>query len=514
MAKKRTKELLMDKIREVLRLALQCKRSNRETGKTCRISHSTVRDYIIRVNQAGLTYEQIKNMDDQSLHDALKRSTSPAAKPIYPMPDWEYVHQELKKKSVTLQLLWEEYKAVYPDGYQSTQFAEHYRKWKKKLNTSMRQTHKGGEKMFVDYAGQTVPVRDHHSGKIQNAEIFVAVLGASNYTYAEASWTQGLECWINSHIHAYEYFNGVTNATVVDNLKSGVSKTCRYEPNINLTYQDMAAHYGTVILPARVRKPKDKAKVEVGVQIVERWILARLRNQIFFSIHELNVAIKRLLVDLNQRPFKKLEGSRQSVFEAIEHPALQPLPENPYVFAQWKKARVNIDYHVELNRHYYSVPYELSQKEVFIRYTQNTLEVFFNNKRVASYLRDDSPGRHSTVKEHMPKSHQQYLEWSPSRIINWAKTMGESTAKIVEIILNTRRHPEQGYRSCMGLLRLAKRYSQERLESACRRALIIGGYSYKSVCSILEKGLDQQPLPESNKTPTIKHENIRGKNYF
>jgi len=341
------------------------------------------------------------------------------------------------------------------------------------------------------------------------------VLGASNYTYAEASWDQGLESWINSHIHAYEYFGGVPKITVPDNLKSGISKACRYEPDINPSYHDMAVHYGTAIIPTRVRHPKDKAKVEVGVQVVERWILARLRNQIFFNLNQVNKAIAELLTNLNGRKFKKLEGSRRSIFETLERPALLSLPESHYEFAQWKKARVNIDYHVELNGHYYSVPYTLgAQTEVHLRTTQKVVEIIYNNRRIASHRRDESKGKHTTTKEHMPKSHQQYLEWSPSRIINWAKSVGEFTAKLFEIILNTRQYPEQGYRSCLGILRLAKDYGNERVEAACHRAFTIGGHSYKSVRSILEKGLDQQPLPETFQTPVIQHENIRGQHYF
>ena len=416
---------------------------------------------------------------------------------------------------MTLQLLWEEYKAAYTDGYQLSQFCERYRDWRKTLNLSMRQVHKAGEKMFVDYAGQQMAIGDQHTGKIHLAEIFVAVLGASNYTYAEARWDQGLESWINSHIRAYEYFGGVPKITVPDNLKSGVSKACRYEPDINPSYHDLAVHYGTVIIPTRVRHPKDKAKVEVGVQIVERWILARLRNQKFFNLNQVNRSISELLIDLNGRQFKKLEGSRRSLFETLERPALLPLPENRYEFAQWKKARVNIDYHVELNSHYYSVPYTLgAQTEVHLRYTQKIVEIIYNNRRIASHLRDDAKGKHTTTKEHMPKSHQQYLEWSPSRIIHWARSVGEFTAKLFETILDSRQYPEQGYRSCLGILRLAKDYGNARVEAACRRAFIIGGHSYKSVRSILEKGLDQQPLPETFQTPAIEHENIRGQQYF
>ena len=378
----------------------------------------------------------------------------------------------------------------------------------------MRQSHKAGEKMFVDYAGQTFPVIDRYTGEIREAQLFVAVLGASNYTYAEASWTQSLPDWINSHVHAFEYFGGISKIVIPDNLKTGITKSCRYEPDINPTYHDMAIHYETVIIPTRVRKPKDKAKVEVGVQIAERWILAALRNRTFFYLRDLNEAIGALLNKLNHRPFKKLNGSRQSWFEAIEKSALLPLPPSRYVFAEWKKARVNIDYHVELKYHYYSVPYSLAQEKVELRYTTTTVEVFYKGKRVASHKRDNAPGKHTTLEDHMPKSHQKYLTWSPSRIIQWAGSTGESTAKVVETILKTRKHPEQGYRSCMGIMRLGKQFSPNRLEAACCRAVAIGAFNYKSIRSILEKGLDRLSLSNPEPQLPLDHHNVRGSHYF
>ena len=517
MPRKRKKELSMQKVREIFRLAMQCGRSSRDIGKICHISHSTVLDYLKRSKQADLDYEKIRLMNDQILREILKRvgTQDVPLKPIYPMPDWEYVHQELKKKNVTLQLLWEEYKDEHPDGYQSSQFMEYYRRWKKKLRISMRQVHNAGEKMFVDYAGHTIPIRDRVTGKTFNAQIFVAVLGASNYTYAEASLNQDSESWINSHINAYKFFDGGAKVTVPDNLKAGIKKPCLYEPEINRSYQDMATHYGTVIIPARVRKPKDKAKAEVGVQIVERWILASLRNRTFFSLHELNKAIQELLARLNRKQFQKLEGCRLSVFEKIDHPALLPLPQEPYELSSWKRVIVNIDYHIDVNGHYYSVPHELRNgSPLDVRCTRKIIEIFQNNKRIASHLRDDNTGRHSTIKEHMPKSHQRYLDWSPSRIIKWAGTSGQHVADLVQLIMESRCYPEQGYRACMGIIRLGKRYNDQRLEAACRRAIVIGGHSYRSVRSILEKGLDQQPLPASLKSKNITHDNIRGENYF
>jgi transposase len=378
----------------------------------------------------------------------------------------------------------------------------------------MRQIHKAGEKMFVDFAGQTVAVVDARTREIKEAQIFVAVQGASNYTYAEASWSQDLESWISCHTHAFSFFGGVTRITVPDNLGSGVTKACRYEPDLNPTYQDMAEYYGTVVIPARVAKPKDKAKVESGVQVVERWILARLRNRTFFSLAEVNAAIAELLEKLNNRPFSKLEGTRKSLFEKLDRPALLPLPSTPYEFAQFKKATVNIDYHIEVFGHYYSVPYQLVKERVEVRVTQSSVEVLFKGRRVTSHLRSYLKGGHSTKPEHMPKAHQKYLEWTPSRIIHWAGTIGPETARLVEAILAKKPHPEQGYRACLGLIRLSKAYSQERLEAASKRALEAGALSYQSVKRILKNNLDTRSSKEEQVLPIIDHDNIRGPDYY
>lgn len=514
MVKKRRKELSMRKVREVLRLALKCNIGNREIARSCSISHTAVNCYIKQAKDAGLSYSQVEEIDDSRLKHILKGDQGANSNNNRPEPDWEYIHKEYKKKGVTLQLLWEEYKEIHPKGYQLSQYYDLYDRWKKKLNVSLRQNHKAGEKMFIDYAGQTIPITDRTTGKDKEAELFVAVLGASNYTYLESTWSQGLCDWINSHVRAFEYFGGIPEIIVPDNLKAGVTKACRYEPDINPTYHDLAVHYGTVVIPTRVRKPKDKAKVEVGVQIAERWILAALRNRQFFSLAELNEEIFKLMEKLNNRSFKKLEGSRQSWFETIERNALQPLPQTPYILAKWKKAGVNMDYHVELNKHYYSVPYRLVNETVEIRYTATTVEIFYHGNRMASHKRDDSPYKSTTIREHMPKSHQKYLEWTPSSIIKCAGTVGESVTRVVETLLNTQRHQEQGYRSCMGIMRLRKQYSNVRLEAACSRALEIGGVSYKSIRSILNNGLDLQPLPASNTTSRIDHENIRGCEYY
>lgn len=515
MAKRRRKKgIKMHTIREILRLSLQGRIPNRDIARSLGISHTVVNRFVRAAKETDLSYDQIEKLSDTDLQTKLTVKRPDRMEGKRPQPDWSSVHQERKKKGVTLQLLWQEYKEVYPEGYQLSRFYDHYSHWRKKLSVSLRQSHKAAEKTFVDYAGQTVPMMERSTGQVLEAQIFVAVLGASNYTYAEATATQSVSDWIDSHIRAFEYFGGTTQIVVPDNLRSGVTKPCRYEPGVNRTYQEMARHYGIAIIPARVRKPKDKAKVEVAVQIVERWILAALRNRTFFSLQQINEAIFDLLFALNRRPFKKMHGSRFSCFEAIEKGALHPLPPTRYVVADWKKARVTIDYHVELEGHYYSVPYRLVQEEVEMRFTSLTVEIFYQGNRVASHRRSRRCAAHTTVNAHMPKSHRQYLQWTPSRMLHWARTMGESTAAVVETILNSRKHPEQGYRSCLGILRLGKQYSKERLEAACERALAIGACRYRSIRSILERGLDRQPLAENGAHPTIKHANLRGGAYY
>jgi transposase len=379
----------------------------------------------------------------------------------------------------------------------------------------MRQTHRAGEKTFVDYAGQTVEVVDPTTGEVREAQVFVAVLGASSFTYAEATWTQGLADWIGSHQRTFRFFDGVTDVLVPDNLRSGVTRAHRYEPDLNPTYAEMAAHYSITILPARVRKPRDKAKVEVAVQIVERWILSRLRHQTFFSLDEVNRAIAELLPLVNERPFKKLPGSRRTLYEQLDRPALAPLPAERYEFATWKKARVNIDYHIELERHYYSVPYQLVKLEVEARLTESTVEILHRGRRVASHRRSFKVGGFTTVAAHMPRPHRDYAEWTPKRLVRWAEKTGHATAELVEAILSRRRHPQQGFRSCLGLFRLGQDYGEARLEAACRRALHIGALSYKSIESILKHKLDQEPLPEpAHPALPLKHDNVRGPKYY
>jgi transposase len=416
---------------------------------------------------------------------------------------------------VTLQRLWYEYKQDNPDGYQYSQFCGLYKKWSKKIDISLRQNHKAGEKLFIDYAGQTVPVQDPETGETRNAQIFLATFGASNYTFAEASPSQSLPHWIKSHVHAFEFFGGVPQIIVPDNLKSGVTHPSKYEPDINPTYHDMANHYEVAVIPARPKKPKDKAKVESAVRFVENRILAALRNHTFFSLSELNQAISKKLHELNTTKFQKLDTTRKELFEKVDRPALKPLPLKKYVYAEWRKVLVNMDYHVEFDSHYYSVPYQLCKEQVDIRHTDTSVEILFKNKRITSHIRSYVKGKFTTQPEHMPKSHQKYLEWTPSKIIEWAAKNGPQTSKLVSGIIKSRRHPEQGFKASMGIMRLCKRYSPERLENACARAVFIQSYSYKSVDSILKKGLDKLPLSTDRMTiEPIAHPNIRGKHYY
>ncbi len=507
------KRLSMRKIKEVLRLKWSLGLSNRTIARSCGIGHTVVAEYVRRAERAGLSWPLPPEMDNAQLERLLFPPPIQVPSSERPIPDWTTVHQELKRKGVTLFLLWEEYKASNPDGFQYSWFCEMYREWAAKLDVVMRQEHRAGEKLFVDYAGQTIPVTDRKTGEVREAQLFVGVLGASSYTYAEATWTQGLSDWIGSHVRAFAFLGGLPEIVVPDNLRSGVSRACFYEPDINPTYQEMAAHYGVAVIPARPSRPRDKAKAEVGVQIVERWIAARLRNRTFFSLAELNGAIRELLDALNERPFRKLPGSRRSHFESLEKPALNPLPEMPYEYAEWKKVRANIDYHVEFDGHYYSVPHQLFKKQLEIRTTAETVECLREGRRVASHRRSHVKGGHTTLPEHMPSSHRRYADWTPTRMIEWASQTGPYTGKLVQQILESRPHPEQGFRSALGIMRLAKSYGSERVEAACERALSIKARSYRSVRSILENKLDGKVQPAKEEAP-IEHANVRGPAYY
>jgi transposase len=509
--------LSMRKIREILRMRFECQCSYQAIATSIGISSSTASDCVNRAKAANLNWPLSSDLTDEQLDLYLYPPAKNISKEQRGEVDYAYIHKELKRKHVTLMLLWQEYKQQYPQGLQYSQFCQRYRDWTQQLDVWMRQPHKAGERLFVDYAGQTMPVViDGSTGELGKVQIFVATLGASNYTYVEATWTQTLPDWIQSHTNAFEFFGGCPELVVPDNLKSGVHRAHLYEPDINPTYQDMATYYGVAIIPARSSTPKDKAKVENGVQQVERQILAKLRNRTFFSLGELNQALRFLLDELNQRAFQKLPGSRLSQFQEIEKPALKPLPISRYDYAEWKKVKAGFNYHVEIDKHFYSVPFTLIKKELYARYNAKVVEIFYQSKPVAAHMRSYVAYGYTTHPLHMPKAHQRYAEWTPQRITSWAKKIGEATAQLVETIMTSRAHPQQGFRACLGILRLAKGYGEDRLELACQRALYIRAHSYKSVESILKNKLDQQPLPSAIQPDVLpdSHEYIRGQNYF
>jgi transposase len=503
----------MRKIHEVLRLHYEHGRSKREIARIINVSPTTVSDYLARAKVAGLSYPLSPEVDDT----ALERQLFPPSEPSSvqrPAPAWASVHNELRRKGVTLELLWQEYKAEQTDGFQYSAFCDHYRRWRQHLSLSMRQTHTPGERLFIDYAGQTIGVTDGNTGEIREAQVFVAVLGASNYTYIEATWSQQLPDWIGSHVRALDFFGGCTELWVPDNLRSGVSKASRYEPDINPTYHDLAEHYGVAVLPARARRPKDKAKVENGVLVVTRWVLARLRHQRFFSLNELNRALRSLLLDLNQRPFKKLPGCRASAFAEMDQPALHALPVRRYEYAEWKVARVGVDYHVELDGHYYSVPCQHARAEVDVRATKGTVEVFLRGQRIASHVYSGFKGRHTTIDTHMPAAHREVAGWNADTLTTRAAAVGPRCAVLIERLLHQRRHPQQAFRSCLGVLSLGQKYGIARLEAACARALKYSAVSWKSVQAILKNGLDLDPPAAQLTLDLPEHENLRGASYY
>jgi transposase len=508
----------MRRVREILRLKYECGASDRAIAVAVGVARSTVQLCLTRAAAAGLAWPLPATLTDQGLEALLFAPTGGSRPGIRHKaePNWAVIHRELRRPGVTLLLLWEEYRALHLQGYGYSRWCELYRSWEGRLSPTMRQAHPAGERLFVDYAGHTVEVVDGSSGEIRPAQVFVAVLGASNYTYAEATWTQSLPDWIGSHTRVLAFLGGVPRQIVPDNLRAGVLRANWYEPGINPTYRDLAAHYGTAILPTRVRRPRDKAKVEVGVLVVERWILARLRNQRFFSLAELNTAIAALITDLNARPMRKLGVSRRQLFDQLDGPALLPLPAEPFVYAEWRIRRVALDYHVEIDGHYYSVPHRLLRERVEARVTVRTVELFHKGERVAVHVRGGARGRHTTLPEHMPQAHRRHAEWTIERIRQEAAAIGPATARLTALILESRPHPEQGFRACLGILRLVRSYGRDRVEAACARGLEIGARSYGSVQSILQHGLDRQPPaaePASGEPPLI-HPNIRGSGYY
>jgi transposase len=510
-----TPRLPMRKAREILRQKQQCGLSHREVARSVGVSPGSVGDVVGRAKLVGLDWEAAQHLSEDELQQALYGRPLPGER-TRPMPDLVYLHTQLRQPGVTLALLHVEYLEKHPNGYRYTAFCEFYRRWCEQQRPVMRQTHVAGEKLFVDYSGNKPHYIDPNTGEVREVELFVAVLGASNLTYAEATRTQKVRDWIASHSRALEYIGGSARATVPDQLKSGVTQPCRYEPGAQRTYDEWAEHYGTAILPARPMSPRDKAKVEVGVLIAQRWILARLRHHRFFSLEELNERIAELVEDLNSRTMRVYRESRRQLFERIERATLLPLPATRFMYGEWKiNATVNIDYHVQYDGHYYSVPHMLIHEKVDIRATGLTVEIYMRGQRITSHPQSYVRGHHTTKPEHMPKAHQKHLEWSPSRILEWAKTIGPQTAALCEAILKERRHPEQGYRSCLGILRLGKKYGEPRLEAACTRALAVGARSYRHIASILDHGLDKVEAQESqDDCPPRTHENVRGPGYY
>lgn len=506
----------MRKLKEVLRLD-GLGLSQHQIARGCSIAQSTVHEYLAAAQAAGVRWPLPAEWDDTQIERTLfPRRPAPAIWRKHPEPDWGKIHEELQtNKDLTLQLVWQESRENDPEAYGYSRFCDLYRRWLKKLDLVLRQEHRAGEKMFVDYAGATIPIYDPNGGEPRQAAVFVAVLGASSYTFAEATSGQDLRNWVGSHIRAWEFFGGVTEVVVPDNLKSAVTHPSYYEPDLNPTYRDLGEHYGVAIIPARPYRAKDKAKAEVGVQVVQRWIVAALRKRKFFSLEELNQAIAELLVRLNQRTFRKRSGSRATLFAQLDRPALRPLPATRFQFGEWETARVNIDYHVEVKRHFYSVPYALVHQEVDVHLTAETVEVLHRGARVASHIRSDVAGKATTLSEHRPKAHQRYLDRTPSRLIEDAQQVCPSTAQLVEAILAAKRHPEQGYRSCLGILRLAKTHPPERMEAAARRCLRARAYNCRSMDSILKNQLDRLPLPGDPPMQAAgEHDNIRGADYF
>ncbi|MCG5056164.1 MAG: IS21 family transposase [Myxococcales bacterium] len=510
-----TERLPMRQVREILRQKWLLGRSHRDIARSLGISAGAVGETVRRAKEAGFTqFAEVDTLAASALERRLYPSSAEAERP---RPDCAWIHRERRYPGVTLELLHLEYVQDNPNGYGYTRFCDMYRAWLKQRSYSMRQVHRGGEKTFVDYSGKKPCIWDPKTGERIDVELFVAVVGASNYTYAEATPTQRGPDWISSHCHAVQYFGGATEVVVCDQLRSGVTAPCRYEPGIQRTYEEWAEHYGTSVIPARPHHPKDKAKVETAVRVAQRWILARLRHEKHFSIVSLNERIWELLEDLNNRQMRIYKRSRREMFERLDKPMLRPLPERPFSYGEWKAVKVNIDYHVEVDGHYYSVPHQHVGEQVEARMSAFTVEVIRDGQRIASHARSFQRGRHTTVPEHMPAAHRKHMQWSPSRIANWAATIGPQTRLLVERILGDRPHPEQGYRSCLGILRLEKRYGASRLEAACTRAVAVGARSYRHVDSILKNGLDASPLPSqenSSRAAPAAHSNIRGPNYY
>jgi len=507
--------LSMRSTREILRQKWVLGMTHRDVAASLDIGIGTVTGILQRAEAAGLEWAGIEALSDDALEARIcgPRIEAMVAKA---MPDPVYLHTELHRTGVTLMLLHQEYLEEHPDGYRYSQYCEHYRRWKSRQKLSMRQVHRGGEKLFVDYSGKQPHIIDPGTGEVIWCELYVAAMGASNFTYAESTLTQRTPDFLKSHIGAFEYMGGVPGALVPDQLKTGVTDSNRYEPGIQRTYDEFSLHYGTCVIPARPARPRDKAKVEGAVLIAQRWILARLRNETFFSLAALNARIRELLDELNGRVMRTYGVSRRELFERLDKPMLKPLPAERFEYGAWKKAKVNIDYHVEVDHHAYSVPHGLVGEEVEAWISGATIALFHRSRRICVHMRSHARGQFTTIPEHMPAAHQKHLEWTPSRILNWAGTVGPGVRALAEAIMLERRHPEQGYRSCLGILRLGKRYGGERLEVACGRALAVGARTYRHVAAMLKNGMDRAPLlgEEDERTSAGGHEHVRGSEYY
>ena len=507
----------MRKIKEIFRLKYELSLSDSMISKSLSVSKSTVSKYIDNALEKGLSWEQVKGLSDLELKEVIfSKEDKIKNKSKKPLPDWQSVFEELKQKGVTLFLLWREYNEVYPDGYKYSQFCDLYKKWRKKLNASMHQNHKGGEKLFIDYAGVKVSVTNSVEGKIRDANIFVAAFGASNYFYTEAHFGENKKNWINAHIRAFEYFKGVPKILVPDNLKTGVTSPCYYEPDINATYQELAEHYNVAVIPARVRKPKDKAAVEVCVQVIEQSILAVIRKRTYFSLSQLNKDLKYYMVQINNREMQHIGKSRKELFERVDMPNLFSLPEIKFIYSEWKKAKVGIDYHIRFDNNFYSVPYKYIHSNTEIKATEGIIEIYLKNNNIASHKRSYENHKYITNEIHMPENHTSMLKWTPERICDWAENTGGHIGLLIDKVIKSRKHPQQAYRSCIGIIGLGKKYGNENLDLACKRANHFGLISYKKIKNILEKGLFNEDVSKEiiKETVSSDHANIRGKEYY
>jgi transposase len=519
-----TERIAMRRVREMLRLTLDGGLAVAETARRMGLARSTVREMAVRFERSELAWPLPLDLTDTDLELRLYgEAGSRRGERRRAEPDWAALNREMKRKHVTLQILWDEYIDANPGGYRYSRFCELYRGWEGRLPVTMRQTHLGGDKLFVDYAGDTVAVViDRRTGETRRAHIFVAVMGGSSLSFAHASWTETLPDWIDAHVQAFAYFGGAARLLVPDNPKVAVIKACFHDPQVNRTYGEMAAHYDTAVLPARPYKPRDKPKVEAAVRIVERWLLGRLRNHRFHSLAEVRAAIAQMLVALNDRRVMRHVGrTRRQLFEEIDAPRLKALPAEPYVLAEWRARKVGLDYHIDIDGHFYSVPFSHARAAVEVRATVRTVEVFLKGQRIATHMRGSGDGKHTTLPEHMPSSHRRYADWTLERILREAAAVGPSTEMLCRMIIEHRPHPEQGFRACLGIVRLAKSFGVARLEAACLRGLQIGARTYGSVRSILDNKLDGQPVltlaaptTPDEPPPASVHPNVRGSRYY